>query len=191
MLFRSEAWWDLRHPLSKGRASDELNLIVVVVGRIKDTVRGTVGDEDVEALRDVVPDPVDRPTVLHIGPVTVAWGEWGAPESKSLDGLLLVDEEVDLPVFDEISGDESLLQGGVVVSWDKDLCGNRKGGEPVDEGPELRLVSVGVLPVRGVTGVDHDVDPFGDLELTVESMRVTYMPKFVFYHLTPMLSCYF
>jgi len=45
-----------------------------------------------------------------------------------------------------------------VVSWDEDLVGNRQGGKPVDERAEFRLVAVGVLPVRGVTGVDHHVD---------------------------------
>ena len=67
---------DLGDPLAESRASYELHLVVVVVGGIENTIRRTVGDQDVEALRDVVPDPVDGAAILHVGPVTVARGEW-------------------------------------------------------------------------------------------------------------------
>lgn len=62
----------LRHPLPEGAATHELDLVLVIVGRVEDAVGRTVGDEDVKPLRNLVPEPVDRAAVAHVGPVTVA-----------------------------------------------------------------------------------------------------------------------
>ncbi len=162
-----EPWVGLGNTLPEGRAAHQLHLVVVVVGCIEDSVGWTMGDEDVETLRDVVPDPVDRPTILHIGPVTVAWCEWASPDSKTLDGHLLVDEETDSKTLDGRTGDETLLKGRVVIARDEDLVGNRECGEPVDECPELRLIAVRVLPVGSIPAVDDGVDALGNDELVV------------------------
>jgi hypothetical protein len=167
-----EPGWDLGDTLPERTAAHELHLVVLGIGGIEDTVGWAVRDQDVEPLRNLIPEPVDRPTVLHVGPVTVAWREWAAPDSKSLDRLFLVDEEVDLPVLDQVPRDEALLKGRVVVSWDEDLAGNRQGGEPVNEGSELRLVAVRVPPVGGITAVDHHVDTIGNGELVVVHVSV-------------------
>ena len=171
-----EPGWDLGDSLPKSAAAHQLHLVVVIVCRVEDPVGWTMGDEDVEALRDGVPDPVDGAAVPHVGPVTVARGEWGAPDSESTDAHFLVDEEVDPTVLDEVTGDEALLEGGVVVARDEDLVGDREGGEPVDEGAELRLVAVWVLPVRGVPGVDDGVDAIWDDKLIVVHVSVRDVP---------------
>lgn len=75
-------------------------------------------------------------------------------------------------MLDQITGDETLLKRGVVVARDKDLDGNRKGGEPVDESSELGLVSIRILPVRRVTAVDHHVDVGRYREQVVLHVRV-------------------
>ena len=116
-----ETGWDLDDTLPERTATHELHLVVMGVSGIEDTVGGTVRDQNIEPLRNLIPEPVDRPTVLHVGPIPVAWREWAAPDSKSLDRLFLVDEEVDLPVLDQVPRDEALLKGRVVVSWDEDL----------------------------------------------------------------------
>ena len=67
-----EPWRHLGDAFAQGRTAHELDLVVVVVGRVEDTVRGTVGDQDVKPLRDGVPEPVDGAAVAHVGPVTVA-----------------------------------------------------------------------------------------------------------------------
>lgn len=65
----------LRDPLPEGGASHELHLVLVVVGRIEDTVGWAVADEHVETLRDLVPETVDRAAILHVGPVPVPRAE--------------------------------------------------------------------------------------------------------------------
>lgn len=70
-------------------------------------------------------------------------------------------------MLDQVTGDETLLKGRVVVSWDEDLVGNRQGGEPVDERSKLGLVAVRVPPVGGITTVNHHVDTVGNDELAV------------------------
>jgi len=170
----------LGNTLPESAAAHQLHLVVVVVGGVQNPIRGTMGDEDVETLRDVVPDPVDRPTILHIGPVTVAWCEWASPDSKTLDGHLLVDEETDSKTLDGRTGDETLLKGRVVIARDEDLVGSRERGEPVDKCPELRLVAVWVLPVGSIAAVDNGVDAAGDDELVVVHVSVGDVENFHF-----------
>ena len=173
-----ETGWDLDDTLPERTATHELHLVVMGVSGIEDTVGRAVRDQDVEPLRNLVPEPVDRPAVLHVRPVTVAWREWASPDPQSLDRLLLVDEEVDLPVLDQITGDESLLKRRVVVSWDEDLVWDWESSEPVDEGPKLRLVTIRVPPVGGITAVDHHVNPVRDDELVVIHVSVRDVPDF-------------
>ena len=61
-------------------------------------------------------------------------------------------------MLDEVTGDETLLKGSIVVAWDKDLVRNLKRGKPVDKSTELGLVAIGIPVVRRVTAVDHHVD---------------------------------
>ena len=151
MTEEHEPWWGLGNPLPEGRTTHELHLVVVIVGRVEDAIRWTVGDEHVETIRDLIPETVDRATILHVGPVPVPRTERRSPESETLDGLLLVDEEVDLPVLDQVTGDETLVKASVMVPGHEDLHRDRQRGEPVDECPELGLVPVGIEVVRRVT----------------------------------------
>lgn len=167
-----EPGWDLCNTLPERTATHELHLVVLGIGCIEDAVGWSVRDQDVEPFRDLIPEPVDRPAVPHVGPVAVAWREWASPDPQPLDRLLLVDEEVDLPVLDEVTRDQALLKRRVVVSWDEDLVRDSERSKPVDESSEFRLVAVGVLPVGGVTTVDHHVDPIRNDELAVIAMGV-------------------
>ena len=168
----------LQHPLSKGRAADKLDAVCTVVGGIEDSVGRTVHGKDVKSLRDEVPDSADGAADLHIRPVTVAWRERRAPDADAADGLLLVDEEVDTEVLDEAPRDETPLKGSVVVTWNEDLVGDWKRGEPLDEASELALIEVRVPLVGGVTGVDDDVDAAGDGETPVKVVGVRDVPDF-------------
>ncbi len=69
-----------------------------------------MSDQDVEPLRDVVPDPIDGASILHVRPVAEPRGEWASPDPEPLDRLLLVDQEVDPSTLDQITGDEPLLK---------------------------------------------------------------------------------
>lgn len=175
-----EPGWDPGNPLSEGRAADEFHLVVVVVGCVEDTVGWTVGDEDVETLRNVVPDPIDCPTILHVRPVTVAWCEWASPDPEALNGCLLIDEETDSKTLDGRASDEALLKGRVVVARDKDFRRDRQRGEPVDECPKFRLVAVWVLPVGSVPAVDDGIDATGDDELVMVHVSVGDVENFHF-----------
>ena len=79
---------------------------------------------------------------------------------------------MDLPVLDEVSGDEALLKGRIMVAWDKDLVRNLKRGKPVDESTELGLVAIGILVVRRVAAVDHHVNTGRYREEAVLHVRV-------------------
>ena len=63
---------DFGDPLAKSRAAHQFHLVVMVIGRIEYPIRRTVGDQDVEAFRNLVPDPVDGAAVTHVRPVAVA-----------------------------------------------------------------------------------------------------------------------
>ena len=63
---------DLGDPLAESRTTHQLHLVVMVIGRIEDPIRWAVRDQDVEAFRNLVPDPVDGAAVPHVGPVAVA-----------------------------------------------------------------------------------------------------------------------
>ena len=63
---------NLGDALAESRAAYQFHLVVMVIGRIEDPIRRAVGDQDVEAFRNLVPDPVDGAAVTHVGPVTVA-----------------------------------------------------------------------------------------------------------------------
>ena len=63
---------DFGDALAESRAAHQFHLVVMVIGRIENPVWGPVGDQDVEAFRNLVPDPVDGAAVTHVRPVTVA-----------------------------------------------------------------------------------------------------------------------
>lgn len=178
MTEEHETGRDLGDPLAESRASDELHLVVMVVGGIKDTIRRTVGDQDVESLWDVVPDPVDGATILHVGPVTVTGCEGRAPDPESIDADLFIDEEPDPESLDQVAGDQTLLEGGVVISRDEDLRRDRERGKPVDEGAKLRLVAASVTVIGRITAVDHHVNPRGDDKLVLITVCIRDVPDF-------------
>lgn len=91
---------------------------------------------------------------------------------------------MDLSVLDQVTGDETLVKARVVVPGHEDLHWDRQCGEPVDECPELGLVPVGIEVVRGVPAVHNDVDPTGDLKLTVEPVCVAQVPNFKLTHVS-------
>lgn len=132
-----EPWWHLGNTLPEGAATNKFHLVVMVVSCVKDTVRGTVGDEHVERLRDVVPETVDCAAVLHVGPPTVSGSEGRTPETETTDDPFLVDEEVDALTLDQITGEEALLEACVVVPGDKNFCWDGQFREPINESAKL------------------------------------------------------
>ena len=137
----------LCHPFLEGAITAELNLVFSAVCGIQDTIRWSMTDQHIDIIWNPLPDSIDGAAIFHVCPAPIAGCPRGSPEFDPIQGELLVNQKIDAKTFDEVTGDQALLNRSVVVAGNKDLCWDWQGSKPLDERAHLGFVAIGIEPV--------------------------------------------
>lgn len=146
-----------------------------VAGDVENSLRRSMGDQDVDVVRDRLPNDVQYRARLHVSPVEEHWCVRRAEDLQSFPLRLFMDQKRHVRII--ACSNQSLLDGGRVIAGHKKFGGDRQCGIPREEFAGLRLIHPRISMRRFVAAVDNGVR-VRDFQPVVFAVSVGDEPEF-------------
>ena len=146
-----------------------------VAGDVENSLRRSMGDQDVDVVRDRLPNDVQYRARLHVSPVEEHWCVRRAEDLQSVPLRLFMDQKRDVRII--ACSNQSLLDGGRVIARHKKFGGDRQCGIPLEESSGLRFIHPRISMRRFVAAVDNGVR-VRDFQPVVFAVSVGDEPEF-------------